>query len=320
MRLNVIGLGHQRPPESFQEALTSGPFLARDGSEAARWLTGTGAEVTALDHIFENPDVPAIPDLLRSAVRETTGSGRTATYLVPGAGNVGDETVRLLGQEYELDITPGALTASAGLGGARVLDALELALAEVGYPFDAGATSFDHRVPAIITNVRGRAVVQLATQRLERLLGEAPPAATGGLIVLEGMTEPAESTSFDGLAQIVSILRSPDGCPWDREQTVESLLPLLSEEIDEFFEAWQNEEPSNQADELGDVLLHILMISQIAREAGRFTISDVLKHSSAKMLRRHPHVFGDVQADSMEDLHRIWNEVKAREKADKANQ
>ena len=320
MRLNVIGLGHQRPPNSFLEILTAGPVLTREASEATRWLAGAGVEVTALDHIFDDPDVPAIPNLLRSEVRRAVGASAAASYLVPEAGNVGDQSVRLLGQDYELDITPGALTTSAGLGGARVIDALELALAEAEHPFDAGAATFDPRVPAIITNVRGRTVVELARRRLARLLGEAPPAATGGMIVFDGMTEPAESTSFDGLAQIVSILRSPEGCPWDREQTVESLLPQLSEEIDEFLEAWQHEGPADQADELGDVLLHILMISQMAREEGRFTISDVLRHGSAKMLRRHPHVFGDVQVETMEDLHRIWNEVKAREKAEKANQ
>lgn len=320
MRLNVIGLGNQRQPDSFLEVLASGPVLARDASVAALWLAEFDVKVAGLGHIFDNPDVSTIPDLLSSAVRNATGSSPTATYLVPEAGNIGDETVRLLGHDFELDITPGALTAEAGLGGVRVIDALELALAEAGHPFDAGAATFDARVPTIVTNVRGRMVVRLARRRLERLLGEAPPAATGGLIELDAMTEPAESTSFDGLAQIVSILRSPEGCPWDREQTVESLLPQLSEEIDEFFEAWQHEGPADQADELGDVLLHILMISQTAREEGRFTISDVLRHGSAKMLRRHPHVFGDVQVETMKDLHRIWNEVKAREKAEKANQ
>ncbi len=113
-------------------------------------------------------------------------------------------------------------------------------------------------------------------------------------------------------------MRSPDGCPWDREQTVDSLLPQLIEELDEFREACSSGTAAEQAEELGDVLLHIVMIAQIAREAAKYTSSDVLSSISAKMVRRHPHVFGDVQIDTFEELYSMWDQIKSQEKADKA--
>src|SRR5262244_3919320 len=98
--------------------------------------------------------------------------------------------------------------------------------------------------------------------------------------------------NFAKLCEIVAQLRSPGGCPWDREQTNESLLPALIEEAYEVAEAARSQNDAHFSEELGDLLLLIVMHAQIARETGRFDIDAVIGHVSDKLIRRHPHVFG----------------------------
>ncbi len=130
------------------------------------------------------------------------------------------------------------------------------------------------------------------------------------------MTDPdALPTGFPGLVKILARLRSPDGCPWDREQTHASLLKHLLEESVEVVEAVQSGDNANLAEELGDVLLQVVFHSQIAAEAGTFTIDDVVRSISEKMVRRHPHVFGSAVAETPEDIHAQWEVIKAAEKA-----
>lgn len=120
---------------------------------------------------------------------------------------------------------------------------------------------------------------------------------------------------FAELVAIVARLRAPDGCPWDREQTAESLRPCLLEEAYEVLDAIGLPDRGALCDELGDLLLQIVMHAEIASEQGHFAIDDVITGSIAKMIRRHPHVFGDtVVADSAEVL-RNWARIKHAERA-----
>jgi len=114
-------------------------------------------------------------------------------------------------------------------------------------------------------------------------------------------------------------LRGTNGCPWDKEQTHESLLKYLREETEETVHAVRSGDPENLAEELGDVLLQILFHSQIAAESGRFSIDDVLAILRDKLVRRHPHVFGKGKKEkiSADEVVRRWKEIKAREKASK---
>lgn len=126
-----------------------------------------------------------------------------------------------------------------------------------------------------------------------------------------------ELGSFESLQNIIAHLRSPEGCPWDREQTHQSLRPFLIEEAYEVLDTLDADEPGALCQELGDLLLQILLHTQIAIDEGEFYMSDVLRHLNEKMLRRHPHVFGDLPPTSdLAQLSRIWNVVKAAEKAD----
>ena len=112
----------------------------------------------------------------------------------------------------------------------------------------------------------------------------------------------------------VATLRSPEGCPWDRKQTHESLIPFLNEESAEVVEAIVQKDSDGLRDELGDLLLQIVLHSQIAKEEGRFDFNDVVKSVNDKMLRRHPHVFeGVVYADEAEQK-AAWHTIKAEEK------
>jgi MazG family protein len=112
-------------------------------------------------------------------------------------------------------------------------------------------------------------------------------------------------------------LRSPEGCPWDREQTYATLAPMLVEEAYEAFEAVEEARegrPANLCEELGDLLFQIVFYAQVAAERGEFTIDDVTAQIHAKMVRRHPHVFGDVVVRDNEELLRNWEALKAEEK------
>ncbi|OLE56024.1 MAG: nucleoside triphosphate pyrophosphohydrolase [Acidobacteria bacterium 13_1_20CM_3_53_8] len=125
------------------------------------------------------------------------------------------------------------------------------------------------------------------------------------------------SDSFDDLVALMAHLRSAAGCPWDREQTFETLAPMLVEEAYEVFEAAQvasEGRTENLRDELGDLLFQILFYAQIASERNEFTIDDVARAVHAKMVRRHPHVFGDAQAETSPEVLRNWEEIKAVEK------
>jgi len=113
---------------------------------------------------------------------------------------------------------------------------------------------------------------------------------------------------------IIAVLRSPEGCPWDREQTHESLSPYLIEEAHELLQAIREEDDEAMAEELGDVLLQIFLHAQIGQDNGYFQLEDILEAVSAKMIRRHPHVFGDVDVSGSEDVLANWQAIKAEEK------
>lgn len=121
--------------------------------------------------------------------------------------------------------------------------------------------------------------------------------------------------TLESLTAIMEKLRSDQGCPWDREQTHQTLTRYLIEEAYEVIDAIEQQDPQALAEELGDVLLQIVFHAQIASENGQFTMDDVLKAVCEKMIRRHPHVFADTEINSVEDVLSNWEAIKKREKA-----
>lgn len=123
--------------------------------------------------------------------------------------------------------------------------------------------------------------------------------------------------TFDDLVRLMARLRSPDGCPWDREQTYDTLAPMLLEEAYEVFEAVEEARdgrPEELRSELGDLLFQIIFYAQVASERGDFSIEDVTDAIHTKMVRRHPHVFGNEEARDSAEVLRNWEAIKAEEK------
>lgn len=126
---------------------------------------------------------------------------------------------------------------------------------------------------------------------------------------------PLERRDFSALVEIVKALRGPTGCPWDKEQTHRTLTRYAIEEAHELAEAIDAGDRREMIEELGDLLLQVVLHAEIARQAGEFDIADVIESISDKMVRRHPHVFGDVEAKTSEQVLKNWAEIKAEEKA-----
>src|SRR3981189_1246603 len=124
---------------------------------------------------------------------------------------------------------------------------------------------------------------------------------------------------FEKLVAVQARLRAPNGCPWDREQTHQSLRTYLVEEAYEVLEALESGNDAKFAEEMGDLLLQIVFHSQIASEEGRFTVAEVIREIHGKMIRRHPHVFGKTQAKDCAEVLRNWEQIKAEERRAGAN-
>ncbi|MBN1404289.1 MAG: MazG family protein [Opitutales bacterium] len=121
------------------------------------------------------------------------------------------------------------------------------------------------------------------------------------------------------LINTVERLRAPDGCPWDKEQTHRSLCRCLQEETAELLDTIDEGDMPHMREELGDVLLQVVMHAQIASEGGHFNFDDVAAEINEKLIRRHPHVFGDARADTTEEVLVRWDQIKAKEKNGKMN-
>ena len=120
--------------------------------------------------------------------------------------------------------------------------------------------------------------------------------------------------SYEELVGIIAELHSDHGCPWDKAQTHESLIPCLRNECEEVVQAIEQHDEENLCEELGDVLLQVLLHARIAEEEGQFTMADVVNGLAEKMVRRHPHVFGNEEYGSPEQNQARWEEIKRQEK------
>jgi tetrapyrrole methylase family protein/MazG family protein len=138
------------------------------------------------------------------------------------------------------------------------------------------------------------------------------------IIYIPRTDEPSlRNRTFERLHEIVKILRSPEGCPWDREQTHSSLRKHLIEETYEVLETIDDDDPVAMCEELGDVLLQIMLHAQMEEEEGTFTVWDIIAGLNEKLIRRHPHVFGDQEAGNADEALEAWQEIKRIEKQNK---
>ena len=300
----------------------------------------------AIDDVY-----PRIVDALCAAAVEHG----EVVYAVPGNPVVAERSVRLLHErasagEITLDVVPGVSFAELAwarvgvdpLDGARVVDghALDPADLESGGPvlvaqFDGPLVASD--VKLALLDRTGPDTPVTVLQRLglaDELVTTVPLAELDRAVTPDHLTTvfvelpPGSADTFAALVTLARRLRAPGGCPWDAEQTHRSLTRHLVEEAYEVVEAIEalpaDPEPGVAADgrayadlvdELGDLLFQVVFHSILGEEAGEFTTADVAQGIHAKLVRRHPHVFGDVEADSADAVVRNWEQIKKEERA-----
>jgi XTP/dITP diphosphohydrolase len=165
--------------------------------------------------------------------------------------------------------------------------------------------------PLTFISVEGQSIVQSLSSL------DATGVGTFPLQVYVSCHQTPQAIALQRLTDVVAQLRNPEGgCPWDLAQTPETLIPYIIEEAYETVDAIRQGEPDAIADELGDLLLQVVLQSQLASESQQFSLIEVTEGITAKLIRRHPHVFGELQVDSIEEVHTNWEKIKAAEKGE----
>jgi tetrapyrrole methylase family protein/MazG family protein len=307
-------------------------------------------EFQSFDHIYEQNDSFAdvyetITDKLITAVVE---HGQDIIYAVPGHPMVAERTSQLLKQKcpeagIELQFLGGESFLDQAflrfgfdpiegfqlLDGSHSLDKafnpqIHTIIAQVYDTFTASDVKlslmawYPDDYPVVVGHalgVSGEEVIEtIALFELDRVKGY------GNLSLIwipRSEEESLQNRSFERLQEIVGILRSPEGCPWDREQTHASLRKNLIEEACEVLETIDDDDPDAMCEELGDLLLQVMLHAQLEDETGAFNVYDVVQGLNEKLIRRHPHVFGTRSAESSEEALVHWQQMKQEEKKQK---
>jgi len=308
-------------------------------------LKDNGIAYTSFDSLYEQhssfPDVYAA--IAESLVAEA--AERAVLYAVPGHPMVAERTVQLLRERcsqegLELQILGGESfldQAFLSIGfdpieGFALLDAAELqpSLLQpqmnllIGQVYDAFTASdvklaLMERYPDDYEVVVGHALGVAGQEQLRRVpLYELDRIDGYGNLSLIWVPRSDDDTlrnrTFERLHEIVAILRSPEGCPWDREQTHQSIRKNFIEELYEALEAIDNDDPDGMQEEFGDIILQVMLHSQMEEEVGTFSVYDVLQTLNEKLIFRHPHVFGTQGATDAEEALSNWEQMKAEEK------
>jgi XTP/dITP diphosphohydrolase len=160
-------------------------------------------------------------------------------------------------------------------------------------------------------STEGRSIVQSLSRLDATSVGAFP------LQIYISFSQTTQAIALQRLTDVVAQLRNPEGgCPWDLAQTPETLIPYIIEEAYETVDAIRQGDPNAIADELGDLLLQVVLQSQLASESQQFSLTEVAEGIAAKLIRRHPHVFGELKLDNIEEVHTNWEKIKAAEKGE----
>ncbi|NPV58071.1 MAG: nucleoside triphosphate pyrophosphohydrolase [Actinobacteria bacterium] len=308
-------------------------------------LAARGVRMRFLDRYYESGR--SMEEVYAAMAREVAETARTtgeAHYAVPGFALVAERTVQLLLGEGDLEVRlHGAVSFLEPVLAALGVDALEgLLLLDGDRLLTAGHRILDPRVPSLVAQVDSR--IKASDVKIELL--EAYPSSHPVKVIRAAGTEvqeveevpleeldraerfdhlttlylpavdEAEIFDFQRLLDVVARLRGPGGCPWDRKQTHQTLARHMVEEAHEAVEAIRLGDMDHLAEELGDLLLQVALHCQLGSEEGAFDIRDTLSLIIAKLLRRHPHVFGDVKLDTAEEVIARWERIKAEERGE----
>jgi tetrapyrrole methylase family protein/MazG family protein len=352
MRITVVGLG-PGPAEWLAPAaldcLRRGPVFARTGLHPA--LEALDVRYESFDAVYERAST--LDEVHTTIAERLLGASSTSSEVVlalPGDGLVGEGLLeRLRAGGAEVRVVPGVPLAIGALAATDVPASEGIQAVEATALGGQGVelrVELNPRWPAVVVGVYSRAVANdlklalqrvyppehevvgvhhpgLADQRVQRLaLAEID---RGGLpldhlthLVLPSVPEYCPTGSAHVLRSIVARLRAPQiGCPWDLQQTHRTLTPYAIEEAYEVVDAIEEDHgPAALAEELGDLLLQVVLHAEIADQSDEFDWNDVVRGLSAKLVRRHPHVFGEVQVRGAADVVRNWDMLKAAERAD----
>ena len=353
MTLTIVGLGPGDPELLTVRALRTLEAAPAVWFRTSRHPTVEGLRLTGTSHSFDElyESGEGFAEVYQAIVARLLKMAALGDvlYAVPGHPLVAEATVRALLERapaagVTLELIDG-LSFVEPVCAAAGIDPLEPALQLV----DALDIRIDPARPALIAQVYNRMVAarlkvvlldlyppehQVVAVRgagsggpavVERLALEQIDRAEGRFDHLSCLYVPALAAeqnlrTFEGFRAIMHRLYAPGGCPWDREQTHASLKPFLLEETYEALEALDREAPEQLCEELGDILIQVALHTEIADEAGEFGYGDVFEHVSRKMLRRHPHVFGEAVITSASEQWQAWQQIKQQEKQDRGEE
>jgi tetrapyrrole methylase family protein / MazG family protein len=347
--ITLLGLGPGDPTKLTREAWNVLAAVDEIWLRTNQHPTVAGlpasVKVHSFDDLYESGD--SFENVYAAIVERVLDLGRRpegVVYAVPGDPFMAEATCPVIAQRARAEGLPVRIVSGlsflepvfAALGldpypRLSLADALELSQAHLpGFPAD---------MPVLIAQVYSRLVaaelkvtlniiypdefsVRLvhAAGTKDELVEDLPLYEIDrsehiGLLTVLYLPAMEEGTSFEAFQEIIAHLRAPDGCPWDKEQTHLSLRAHLLEEAYEAVAALDSEDPMKMAEEFGDLLLQIVLNAQIASEEGEFNMTDVFKGIYDKIIRRHPHVFGDAQVDGVGGVLKNWEKLKAAERA-----
>lgn len=336
--INQLSLGIYKKLKEHGQPI----FVRTKDHPVVRTLEEEGVEFHSYDEIYENyPDFQSVYEEIANSLFRQAEEG-SLIYAVPGHPMLAEMTVQLLLAQQEVDVKI--------IGGQSFLDDLFSALRIDpidGFQF-VDATSFkrdelEYRQHLIFCQVYDQMVAsEVKLELLEDLPPEYPITIVDAVgssdesiktVMLEDLDRSVEFSNlmsvyvppavslemnhkFYRLREVIQTLRGPGGCPWDQKQTHESLRKYLIEEAYELIDAINKEDDENLIEELGDVLLQVMLHSQIGEDDGYFSIEDVIRSVTEKMIRRHPHVFGEAVLETEEELSKSWEAIKQEEKAE----
>lgn len=346
--IRIIGLGtsdiDKMPLGVYKELKAAKQLFVRTMDHpAVEMLTDEGAEITSFDSYYEQNDTfedtyARITDTLLKAA-ETAD----VLYAVPGhpmvyettterlleAAAAGQVNVEIAGGQSFIDDVITALKIPVNEN-FQLLDGTALELADLNYRQHTLITQvydqlsvgevkvtlldyYTHDTPVFLVDKAGSPDEEIIETTLAEIDHRVPNSNLLCMFIPRAEGAVYENKSVEYMVDVFDTLVGEDGCPWDKEQTHKSLERYLIEESYEVIEAIETEDDDGLVEELGDILLQVALHSAIGKKEGYFDFYDVLESLNKKVVHRHPHVFGDVKVENMDDLKTVWSDAKAAE-------